>query len=219
MATETEIANLALSLISSSRITSIDDVNDPEARAIKTVFTHERDKMLQQRPWSFAKKMTSLSKLATAPVYKWRAAYQLPADFLRLVEIDQEDAWNPTEYFDIMGKDLLMFRTELYEDAADTVTIEYVFTQADTSSYSPLFCDALAHALAARVARKITGSDAIAANLMEASEKLAMPKAATADGQQTRSGVNHPIRDILTKSLMLRARRSGQSSNVGYENW
>lgn len=218
MASETDIANLALNLLVEGTITSIDDTESNLARSIKTVFDQERDKLLERSRWRFAKKQTALSKLSETPAYKWTGVYQLPADFIKLIEIDRVDAWNPEEYFDIMeGKKLYMFREEDYETASDTVEIEYVFQATDTTTYSPLFIDALAHAIAARIARKVTGSDNKAGMLLEQLEKVILPEAQKQNLSQIFTGKNHTIRTIIAGSFLRRARADGDSSNVGYD--
>lgn len=218
MASKTDIANLALNLLGEGIITSIDDTESNLARSIKTVFDHERDKLLERSRWRFAKSMTTLSKLAETPTYKWTAAYQLPSDFIKLIEVDRVDAWNPHEYLDVQAGKLYMFRTEDYETASDTVDIEYIKRVTDTTLYSPLFVDALAHAVAARVCRKLTGSDQKAGQLMEQLEKVILPEATKQNLSQVFTGKNHPIRTIIAGSLLHQARGSGGASNVGFDS-
>ncbi len=217
MASETDIANLALNILGETQITSIDDTESRDARAVKVVYAHERDKLLQRAQWSFAKKQATISKLATAPLYKWMGAYQLPSDLLRLIEIDEIDAWNPKEYFDIQGKQLFLYRAETSDIAADTADIEYIYRCVDTTNYTALFIDALATALAARLARKLTGSDTKGQELLQNLETVVLPLAMTQNSQMVYSGKNHPLRSIMAKSLLGRARLNGDASNVGYD--
>ena len=217
MISETDIANLALNLLCEKPIADINDNTDTVARTVKVVYAQERNKLLERCQWSFATKMTTISKLAEAPVYKWSAYYQLPSDFIRLIEIDRVDAWLPKEYFDIHGRKLCLNRTESTDENADTVDIEYIFRQEDSTLYTPLFCDALAYAVASRVARPLTGSDQKAERLLEQLEQIILPQAMTRSLQQVYSGKNHPIRTMLGKSFIGNARHAGGAAQVGLE--
>jgi hypothetical protein len=66
----------------------IDDINEgtPNARKIQAVYPYVRNEVLQVRDWRFAKIRAALTQSATAPLYAYKYAYELPADFLRLVK-------------------------------------------------------------------------------------------------------------------------------------
>lgn len=218
MPSPTEIANLALQHLGESQIISIDDTGDKVSRTCKVNFAQARDEALQSAPWSCAKKQVALSRRAEAPLYKWSAAYQLPSDFIRLIEIDGQDAWMPNEYFDRVGDQILVGRGD-YSDPEASLIIEYIFRQEDTTQYDPLLVDCVAMKLAMKMARTLTGSDGKAQQLREEYEKVTLPGARTLNAQQLYSGKNHPVRAMLRRSLLNRARRTGGSSNVGFENW
>lgn len=207
MPTETEIANLALQHIGESRIASIDDPLDKVSRTCRVNFNQARDEALQTARWGCAKKQGSLSKLATAPLTKWAAAYQLPVDFLRLIEIDGDDAWMPREYFDRLGDTLVLGRGWDYEDVSESIIIEYICRLTDCTRFEPLLVEVVAMLLAMKCARTLTGSDSKAQELRQEYEQVVLPRAVTANAAPIYSGHNHPIRQVMRKSFMNRARR------------
>jgi hypothetical protein len=210
MPSETDIANLALQHLGESRINSIEDTGDKVSRTCRVNFAQARDEALQCARWGCAKTQAALSKLATAPLYKWRAAYQLPADFIRLIEIEGEDAWTPKEYFDRQGNKLLIGRgCDEDEDMPDSINIEYIRREEDTTIYDPLLVECMAMLLAMKCARALTGSDSKQAELRREFEQVVLPRAMTLNAQPINSGANHPVRQIIAKSFMQRARRTG----------
>jgi hypothetical protein len=211
MASPTDIANLALQHLGESPINSIEDTGDKVSRTCKVNFEQARDEVLQAARWTCAKRQVAVSKLSQAPLYKWSAAYQLPSDFLRLVEIEGEDAWVPREYFDLHGKTLLLGRDQEFDDLPASLNIEYLRKLEDTTLFDPLLVDAISLKLACRCARILTGSDTLAGDLMRQFEQVVMPRAMTINTSQVSSIANPPHRKFIRNSLMMRARRTTDS--------
>lgn len=210
MPSETDIANLALQHLGESRINSIEDTGDKVSRTCKVNFAQARDEALQSARWGCAKKQAALSKLSTPPLYKWKAAYQLPSDFIRLIEIEGEDAWTPKEYFDRQGNKLLIGRgCEDDENMPDTLNIEYIHRLEDYTQYDPLLVESVAMELAMKCARALTGSDSKQGELRKEYEQVVLPRAMTLNAQPINSGANHPVHQMITRSFMQRARRTG----------
>ena len=204
MPSETAIANLALQHLGETSIISLDDTGDKTSRVCGITYPQARDEALQTAPWSCAKKQAAISKLADAPLYKWAAAYQLPADFIRLVELDGADAWEPTEYFDRMGDQLMTGNADSDADVADAIPIEYIFRQTDATKFDPLLVECIALIMAMKMARSLTGSDTKAAQLREEYERVVLARARTLNATQIYTGKNHPILKRLGRSLLNR---------------
>jgi hypothetical protein len=204
MASPTDIANLALSLIGEGEIADIADTSDEISRVCGANFAQARDECLAMARWSFAKGQGVLTKLIDAPLFEWNAAFELPVDFIRLCKIAGEDAWEPREYFDVQGRKLLV---ELDDDTVTTLNIEYVRREEDPTLFSPLFVESVSYKLAHKIARKLTGSDVRGREIMKEFEQVVMPRCLTMDAQLRHSGQNHPIASFLRKSRLIRARR------------
>lgn len=203
MASPTDIANLALSLIGESAISDINDTSDKASRICGTNFPQARDECLAMTVWSFAKRQATLTKLATGPEFEWSAAFELPVDFLRLSKIAGDDAWNPKEYFDVQGRALFV---NLDDETATTLRIEYIRREEDSTLYSPLFVEALSYKLAHKIAKPLSASDTIARDLLREFEQVVMPRCRTIDLQQRLSGRNHPVVAFLRRSRLIGAR-------------
>lgn len=213
----TDIANLALQKIGESRINSIGDENDKNARVCNLNYDQSRLEALMMCGWRFAKKQASLSKLATVPIYKWKAQYQLPSDLLRLTEIQGTDVWAPKEYFDIQEKKLLLYPTDSFDEAADTINIEYIYDVVDVSQFDALFVDVLALKLASMIARPLTGSDTLGQNMTQELTTISLPKAMEINGHQLYTDNNNPINKMMADSMMRKARRATGFSNTGLD--
>ena len=92
MATDTDIANMALDLIGERAIQSIND-DSKRARACLRHYPTARDKLLKDADWGFALERAALAQLAGNPLYGYDFHFQLPTDppFLRLVEHSDTD--------------------------------------------------------------------------------------------------------------------------------
>jgi hypothetical protein len=94
-----------------------------------------------------------LPALSTAPAFGWKLAYQLPSDFLRLVELGQWWVlYQPdVELFEIEGRTILT-------DESAPLKIRYVANITNAGLFPPVFAEALACRLAAEAAEDLTQS-------------------------------------------------------------
>jgi hypothetical protein len=93
------IVNLGLGRIGSNLISDIGE-KTPQAIAVNAVWEYVRDEVLQAKDWRFAKTRAALTVSVTIPLYGYRFAYPLPADFLRLCKqkFPQFKGMNPVAY-------------------------------------------------------------------------------------------------------------------------
>ena len=144
--TETSIANAALTLLGERRISSLDD-NTKAAKTLKDRYDEVRDDVLRAHPWNFATTRAALAKNATAPTWGFANAYDVPTDFLRLIEID-----NPANHtYQVEGR-------QIVTDMGAPLNIIYTRQATVVVHYDPMFRQAFAAALAADVAEVFTGT-------------------------------------------------------------
>ncbi len=168
MASEVDIANLALSKLGEARIISLTDNNKP-ARAMLARFETLRDAELTDGAWRFAAKRVTLPALATAPTWGYSTAYQLPNDHLRPLQVGDmavnietigvyysaSTSYNPTEGpFEIVG-------AEIHTDQSAPLNFEYIRRVTDTGLFPAPFVESLAARLAADAAIELTQSNSI----------------------------------------------------------
>jgi hypothetical protein len=156
---EVAIANAALIKLGADRITALTDNND-RARVLNARYAEVRDAELRRRRWRFATARTTLPALATPPAFGYGYAYQLPSDFLRLIQIGEHD----------LGLDLTDYRAApnglysieggtLLTDLGPPLPIRYVRRVTDTALMDPAFREALAARLAFECCERLTQSD------------------------------------------------------------
>lgn len=160
MASEVDIANLALTLLGDTRIISLDDPVK-QAREVKAVFGLTRDALLGGYTWSFAKARASLAAEATAPIFGYANQFPLPSDCLRIVLVNEVYAGldltdyrgSPTEDFTIEGRKILT-------DFAAPLKLRYIKQVTDPGQFSTNFTMAFGCQLAANLCEALTQSNA-----------------------------------------------------------
>lgn len=159
MASEIEIANRALSKLGVARLTSLSD-NNAQARAVNAAWDLVRDNELRIRRWNFAIARASMAALTSEPVWGFDNEYQLPSDFLALLEIP--DAWEAAGLTDYRNSETLPFRiegTKILTDIAAPLDIRYIYRCDDTSQWDAAFCEAFACKLAYEMCEELTQSN------------------------------------------------------------
>lgn len=160
MASQTAIANLALTKLgSASKITSLTD-NSVAARAIYGVYDIARRALLRRYQWSFAITRASLPALAAAPAWGFARQFQLPADFLRIVQVN--DVFAVPALNDYVDGDTSAWAIEgqlILTDFSAPLKIRYVRDVTDESTFDALFVMALASLLAYQTCEQITQSN------------------------------------------------------------
>lgn len=153
MASQVDICNQALTKVGAARITSLSD-GSKQANALNAIYDVKRDVELAAHPWTFAMTRAQLPASATAPLFGWARSFQLPAQFLRMVEVGEDWVFyeGPTgPLFAIEGGAILT-------DEAAPLNVRYVQRITNAGQYPPLFVEALACRLAAEVCEPLTQS-------------------------------------------------------------
>lgn len=158
MASEVEICNRALHKLGADTIISLSDDNN-RARVMNVAYQPVRDAELFRRRWKFSLKRASLAALSTAPEFGFLYQYQIPTDFLRLVEggdlltnVDLSDYRNGGPTYAREGDKILT-------DYPAPLDIRYIARITDTSLFDPAFAEALSARLAMECAKRITDSE------------------------------------------------------------
>jgi hypothetical protein len=165
VASQTEIFNRALIKIGVATVSSATD-NSEQARKCALVYPSLVKSELRKNPWSFAITRVELAALADAPAYEWKYAYQLPSDFVRVVQIG--DYWDFAQIRTITDAPLVPYVLEdkkILTDYNAPLRFRYVRDKADdTESWDDLFVEAFACRLAAEICDSLTKSQTKANN-------------------------------------------------------
>lgn len=118
--TEVSLCNRALALVSAEKISALDD-GTVEAEACRLHVRPAIEETLEAAPWGCARARAQLALNATPPAFGWDYSYALPADYLRLLSLNNISAYdNEAPRRIIEGKNLLTNET--------TAHIEYIRT-------------------------------------------------------------------------------------------
>lgn len=156
----TQVINDGLRHISANLIADPDEDTE-SARQAKGVYDQVVRAELESSAWFFAKTQAALPQNATPPLFKYARAYNLPSDFVRLVEM--EDRWvfsvmrnidvNPIPQYEMQGR-------AIFTDIAAPLRVAYLRDiTSDPTVWSPLFANVVAAALAIRLAMPLTKSE------------------------------------------------------------
>jgi hypothetical protein len=155
MTDQVGIVNLALTKIGAKAISSMDGDSD-SARTASIVYEAVRDAELQANPWKFALRRASLAASSNTPAFGYDLQYIVPADFLRLYEINEYPVMFPVEtpFFAIEshendGKVIVTNETAPLE-------IRYIAKITSEAAYDPLFVMAFACALGVTLCDRLT---------------------------------------------------------------
>lgn len=144
MASEVDIANRALSLLSAAHIVALTD-DSPNARKVNLAYPIVRDSELQAHPWQFARVQVQLAADLVAPLFDYSSAFTLPADCLRILPYPNAD-W--TEH---NGK--------IYTNDSAPLNLTYVKRETDTAKFHAAFVAALAAKIASELCFEVTESN------------------------------------------------------------
>jgi hypothetical protein len=154
VSTEADLCNISLGMLGQPGISAL--VSDPETATSKAqkwcsrLYPFARDNLLEAHPWFWASSRAALTEdTAHPPTWGYGHAFTLPADYLRLAELPDNDQPFTIENHPIYGKRMLTDMT--------SASIRYVWKITDVTLFPNFFVKALARQLAAELAYPLTG--------------------------------------------------------------
>lgn len=184
MLSRTQVINNALRAISANLIADPDEDTE-SARQAKGAYEQVVRTELEGHAWFFAKAQAVLPASAAAPAFNFARAFNVPADFIRLVELDSKWAFsiirhvdtNPIPAYEIQGRAILT-------DLGAPLRIGYLRdVTSDPTIWSPAFSDTVSMALAVALAMPLTKSEGMV-SLAEKLYQKAVRRAKTANAIQ-----------------------------------
>lgn len=150
MTSEVDICNRAGVIIGAERIISISPPDDAEfAYICAEIYEDVRDTMLRLHPWNFAITRVAIAKDVDTPAFGYAFQYTIPADNVRILEIDSEI---PREAWEVESGKILT-------DQDTSLSIRYVKREEDPNKYDSLFVIAFASRLALEAVERVTQSN------------------------------------------------------------
>ena len=171
MASWVGICNIALTNLGVKRITSLTE-DTAAARACNERYEDVRDAVLRAHPWNCARAQASLNAVSgTTPAYTFSTYYQLPADFLRLIDLEYPE--NP---YQIHGRRIA--------SSASAMKITYVKRETDPNTLDALVHQAIGHRLAWEISETLTKDKNLKAEQWS-QYNLVLAEARSVDSQET----------------------------------
>jgi hypothetical protein len=156
---EVSIINAALTKLAESSIESRNDDSE-RARVMNSRYDAVRDAELRRRRWKFSISRTSLAALAAAPDSDFERQFQVPNDFLRLIE--GGDLVSLPDMSDYRSAESALFQLEgrtILTNLSAPLAIRYIAQIRDTAIFDSCFVEALASRLAFECCKRITGNE------------------------------------------------------------
>ncbi|WP_417834756.1 hypothetical protein [Thalassospira xiamenensis] len=152
MASETEIANIAMQLIGDQPITSIDEDSD-RARLAKAYFRGAMDRALAAHPWRWALMRKVLPAAAEAPAFGYTYKYLIPADCIRVFWVGKEGMeLSPSQRWE-RDNDYIM------TDVEAPLQVKFTCRRTSYANMDQYLADVVGAALALAMAQTRKGSD------------------------------------------------------------
>lgn len=168
MASKLSIWNRALQKLGSEQLSDT-ITNSKRARALDIAYEPLRDALLEQYPWTFAKKLANLASDGTfSPEWKYANQYLLPEDALTVVQVDTtEDYEVILPKYSASDDSTIPSKSAIATDATGALPVMYISRVENEDIYSPLFCELLSTMIAMDTCEEITGNSTKKAELKD----------------------------------------------------
>lgn len=159
MTSEVGICNSALAKIGESEFITTLTEDNKRARVCNQQYFKLRDDLLRGHQWNFATKRLKLAQDSSTPVSEFDFQYTLPADWLRTVDVHNNDGGLGTVEYRMEGGKIL--------SNSDEIWLVYIFRVTDVNAMSADFQEALAYRLAVELATPVAQSNTLKQALSE----------------------------------------------------
>ena len=143
MSSVVQICNIALTNVGETKIAALNEENE-RARVVNLRYEDCRDSVLRSHPWNCAVHRVELSADVSAPVWGYAKRFALPADCLRVLDIE-----NYFEEYEVEGRYILTDST--------AVKLKYIKKITDPNDFDSLLVHAISLKLASEIAENLTG--------------------------------------------------------------
>lgn len=171
--TKLDIANNALIRIGDKTIESFDNT-DKNTVLINQVFKQVLSEVLREYIWNCATARASLVPNAISPPFGYTYAYDLPIDYIRLIQVyDANGRFDQNIDWCIEDNKILCNEP--------VMNIRYIKYMEDTLQFDSLCTSALINKLAQKIAFSKTNSSKLVNELINEYESIILPRARSID--------------------------------------
>ncbi len=210
--TKLEVANRALSLLTSSSITDLNDPLDEKARTISAIFDIAAREVMREHRWNCCIKRAELVQDDVSPEkignFGYSFSYTIPTDCIRFLDLNGEPYLPKSEFMDLNGRKLLT--------NAGQAHIRYVAdmtSDEDVLMWDVAMASAVSVKIAMLVGRRIT-KDGMSYEDLYMLYQRELNTARKLDAMELGSGENRPLERLMGSSpLVNQGRRGGWSGS------
>ena len=140
MAEKIKIFNMTLIKVGITEPLTAPDQAVRNAAVLSSFYDDSRDAAMASHPWNFCSSRRELLASATAPLFEFGYAYDLPSDpyCLRVWEV-----------YDAEGYEWVVEGRQILTDLSAPLKVKFIFRNLDEAQFSPGFITALVNRLAA----------------------------------------------------------------------
>jgi hypothetical protein len=210
MTTQTDLANAALAYLGEKKITDIDDSGSVPARTCKRFIDDTIKEELRAARWNCAIKRQTLSQISPTPTNLgdfYTVAYQLPADYMRILEVNGEPWEASQQLFEVENGQRLL-------SAESSAVIRYV-ALIEVHEMDPLLQKAIALQLAGKLAVPLSAKNDLQAQMLTF-HQLVVSQARQVDAIEVGSREVSPYERLMNSSPLVNSRGSGWGNGLRY---
>ncbi len=205
-----KVCNISLALLNQGPVVDVSLPTTITEKLCKIHYAQQRRSTLRSHPWNFAIKRIQLAENATAPLFGFSSAYDLPSDFIRFLT-RHDDLGVPIPGLFIEGVDYQLedgqFLTQSSVTTGGVLNMRYIFDQEVLTKWDPLALDTFILNLALAMAPKFKSAPR---TIIDLKDRLRESKAEAKaiDGQE------RPPRRVQ-RSKFISSRRNRSSTSAG----
>ena len=198
MAISITVCNLALSELRAPSIIDIDE-DTTESAKCKLFYPQSLKVLLERYEWSFATRIATLAELTdNVRSSEWGHAYALPADIATAKRLVPPNEWpslsSSVPPWPVNDQPFIIEAGVLYSQIP-SVVLEYSISDLDEAVMPAMFIDALAFALAARLAVPLRDDPKLKGQLLQQAE-VAAQRAIADDANRQPQRQHDPIDEV-----------------------
>lgn len=176
-----EVCQLAVDLLGGDDISSIDQPLTDQEKICARWYDSVREALLRAYAWNFAVKFIILTvDPAVTPAYRYSSAFSLPNDWLRILQVGDQEATGIETNFDISGRFIF---TGVTGASPTELKLKYIRDEQIIRNFDALFIELLSHRLAKRISYKFTLKNSVVKRIDDELKLLEL-QAAAVDGQE-----------------------------------
>lgn len=203
-----DICSLALDILKQGAIQSINPPVTVPEKICARWYDMTRQECLAAHPWKFAIKRDMWTPDAAAPVFGYTYAYNVPADYIRLITVGNDYLGDLVREREVENGQILM--TSGTATDGTTIQVRYIYDLTSVTKMSPLFIKYFILQLALNMANKFSITSTLRKQIQD-EFNMVQAEAKAVNGQENK------IKRIQTSKIL--TKRRGMPGGIFASPW